>query len=235
MCVACRLLALPPVEVDAMGRPTWECSDADISKAYRRLSIFVHPDKPANQNRPEAREAFERLNEAHRILKDPAKRTDELNKRLEEAKSRRALAEAQATVSDRVILNAERTQAVGPPSAPSVHASFRQHGSCHIMLSVVDHLVQANSCCMYMTASSLVQAGELRKAEEAQLADKLRSQVQQRREAAQQKMKRRAQARPRQDSDEDVAPRNDTPGAAPLHVGLRSGPSSLLPSAFDTE
>lgn len=108
----CRLLALPPVDVDAMGRPTWQCTDADISRAYRRLSVFVHPDKPANQNNPDAREAFERLNEAHRILKDPAKRADELNKRLDEAKARRALAEAQATISDRVAINAARTQAV---------------------------------------------------------------------------------------------------------------------------
>ena len=109
----CRLLALPPVEVDAMGRPTWECTDAEISKAYRKLSIFVHPDKHGNRDNPDAREAFERLNEAHRILKDPAKRTDELNKRLDEAKARRALAEAQATISDRIVINAARTQAVG--------------------------------------------------------------------------------------------------------------------------
>lgn len=199
-----------------MGRPTWDCTDAEISKAYRRLSIFVHPDKPANQNRPEAREAFERLNEAHRILKDPAKRTDELNKRLEEAKSRRALAEAQATVSDRIILNAERAQAV---RLHQLHQYMqlpisRSHDFCRMMFPVIGAVIQASADCMHMTANALVQAGELRKAEEAQLADKVRSQVQQRREAAQHKMKRRAQARPRQDSDEDVAlPQTDTPGA----------------------
>lgn len=81
----------------------------------------MHPDKPANQNNPEAREAFERLNEAHRILKDPAKRSDEMNKRLEEAKARRALAEAQATVADRVVINAARTQAVSAvPICPTL-------------------------------------------------------------------------------------------------------------------
>lgn len=59
-----------------------------------------------------------------------------------------------------------------------------------------------------------MQAIELRKEEEAQLADKLRSQVQQRREVAQQKMKRRAQARPRQDSDDEpAAPQADAKGA----------------------
>lgn len=57
-----------------------------------------------------------------------------------------------------------------------------------------------------------MQAIELRKEEEAQLADKLRSQVQQRREVAQQKMKRRAQARPRQDSDDEPTPQADAKG-----------------------
>ena len=33
------------------------------------MSVLVHPDKVASE---EAREAFEALNEAHRILKDPA-------------------------------------------------------------------------------------------------------------------------------------------------------------------
>lgn len=59
-----------------------------------------------------------------------------------------------------------------------------------------------------------IQAGELRKAEEEELAGKLRAQVQQRREAAQQKMKRRAKARVRQDSDEEVdAEKNESQGA----------------------
>lgn len=41
-----------------------------VSKAYRKLSILVHPDKNPGE---EAREAFEALNEAHRALKDKDK------------------------------------------------------------------------------------------------------------------------------------------------------------------
>lgn len=41
-----------------------------VSKAYRKLSILVHPDKNPGE---EAREAFEALNEAHRMLKDKDK------------------------------------------------------------------------------------------------------------------------------------------------------------------
>jgi DnaJ-class molecular chaperone len=76
--------------------------------------VFVHPDKPANRDNPDARQAFECLNEAHRILRDPAKRSDELSLRLEEAKVRRARAEANATVEERVAMNAARVHAVRP-------------------------------------------------------------------------------------------------------------------------
>jgi hypothetical protein len=54
--------------VDALGRPCWEVTPAQVSKAYRKLSVLVHPDKNPGE---EAREAFEALNEAHRLLKDP--------------------------------------------------------------------------------------------------------------------------------------------------------------------
>jgi hypothetical protein len=53
-----------------LGRPTWECGQADVSKAFRRLSVLVHPDKNPG---PEARAAFEALNETHRMLKDPSR------------------------------------------------------------------------------------------------------------------------------------------------------------------
>jgi curved DNA-binding protein CbpA len=95
------------VDVDALGRPTWECTDTDVSRAYRKLSLFVHPDKHGNKDNEKAREAFERLNEAHRILRDPGKRADELSQRLEEAKTEARLA-----------LNAEKANAVsGKPLA----------------------------------------------------------------------------------------------------------------------
>lgn len=40
-----RLLQLPKPDVDELGRPVWGCTDSDVSKAYRRLSVYVHPDK----------------------------------------------------------------------------------------------------------------------------------------------------------------------------------------------
>ena len=63
-----RLLQLPPPSMDALGRPVCPCSAADISKAYRRLSVRVHPDKNPGED---ARLAFEALNKAHRLLKQP--------------------------------------------------------------------------------------------------------------------------------------------------------------------
>ena len=65
--LSCRLLELPAPEADALGRPAWPCTSSDISKAYRRLSALVHPDKnPAK----DARQAFEALNQAHKALRD---------------------------------------------------------------------------------------------------------------------------------------------------------------------
>jgi hypothetical protein len=45
----CRLLQLPQPEADALGRPAWSGTSADVSKAYRRMSVLVHPDKFAGQ------------------------------------------------------------------------------------------------------------------------------------------------------------------------------------------
>lgn len=65
-----RLLQLPHPTADALGRPVWACTNSDISKAYRKISVLVHPDKNPGED---ARQAFEVLNQAHRILKDPDK------------------------------------------------------------------------------------------------------------------------------------------------------------------
>lgn len=53
--------------MDALGRPDWPVSGGEVSRAYRKLSILVHPDKNPGEA---ARRAFEALNEAHRALKD---------------------------------------------------------------------------------------------------------------------------------------------------------------------
>ena len=60
-----RLLQLPPPEVDDLGRLAWGVPASEVSKAYRRLSVLVHPDKNPGED---ARAAFEALNEAHRAL-----------------------------------------------------------------------------------------------------------------------------------------------------------------------
>ena len=67
--VVCRLMELPLPEADELGRPSWSVTSADISKAYRRLSVLVHPDKNPGED---ARKAFEALNETYRKLRDPS-------------------------------------------------------------------------------------------------------------------------------------------------------------------
>jgi hypothetical protein len=48
----------------------WHVTQGEIAKAYRKLSVFVHPDKNSGDD---ARQAFEQLNQAYRTLKDPDK------------------------------------------------------------------------------------------------------------------------------------------------------------------
>ena len=70
------LLRLEYPSVDALGRPVWDVSPAQVSKAYRALSVLVHPDKVASSQthnkdiHERARDAFEALNESHKKLKD---------------------------------------------------------------------------------------------------------------------------------------------------------------------
>lgn len=66
----CRLLQLPGPALDDLGRAVWPVSSSDVSKAYRKLSLLVHPDKAPG---PEARLAFEQLKQAYNELKDTDK------------------------------------------------------------------------------------------------------------------------------------------------------------------
>ena len=68
-------LGLPPPDCDDAGRPVWDVTDAAISKAYRRASLAVHPDKNPT---PEAKAAFDKLNDAVRALRDDVRRGEAL-------------------------------------------------------------------------------------------------------------------------------------------------------------
>jgi len=64
-------LALPPVALDAVGRPQWAVSNGELARAYRRASLRVHPDKNAS---PDARAAFDAVSEVQRLLLASAER-----------------------------------------------------------------------------------------------------------------------------------------------------------------
>lgn len=67
-CFLHSLLQLPEPEADELGRPTWLCTAQDVARAYRRMSVQVHPDK--HPNNEEARTAFEALKSTHKLLTD---------------------------------------------------------------------------------------------------------------------------------------------------------------------
>lgn len=108
-----RLLRLDRPEADALGRPVWGGTDADVSRAYRRLSILVHPDKFVGDvaKQAEARTAFEALNEAHRMLRNKSLMEQILAKEAEPARERRRKREAEATLEERVIMNSQHKEA----------------------------------------------------------------------------------------------------------------------------
>lgn len=89
-------------EADEIGRPSWNVTSADISKAYRRLSVLVHPDKNPGED---ARKAFEALNDTYRKLRDPSQLDDILKGAAVAAIQRREAAEASATPDERIAIN----------------------------------------------------------------------------------------------------------------------------------
>ena len=99
------MLDLPYPDVDALGRPVWNVSPGDISRAYRKLSILVHPDKHPGED---ARRAFEALSQAQRRLKDPGELEQILRDGLEAAVERRQKADAAGSLEDRMKRMAEK-------------------------------------------------------------------------------------------------------------------------------
>jgi hypothetical protein len=65
-----RLLQLPGPQLNSLSKAEWAVSSSELSKAYRKLSILVHPDKMPGEK---ARQAFEQLKQAYNELRDPEK------------------------------------------------------------------------------------------------------------------------------------------------------------------
>lgn len=99
-----RLLSLPPPTIDALGRPKWDVTALEISKAYRKLSILVHPDKNPGDD---ARQAFEALNRAHRTLKDEGQLETILKEHMDAARERREELEARASLEEKIQIKAQ--------------------------------------------------------------------------------------------------------------------------------
>ncbi|KAI8105143.1 hypothetical protein M9435_000313 [Picochlorum sp. BPE23] len=94
-----RMLGLEYPDVDALGRPVWHVTPSEVSRAYRRLSILVHPDRNPGED---AREAFEALNESHKKLKDPEQIDTILKDNVGRALQKRDSALASGTLQERV-------------------------------------------------------------------------------------------------------------------------------------
>lgn len=105
-----RLLNLPLPDIDELDRPVWSCTPNDVSRAYRKLSVLVHPDKNPGSD---AREAFEALNEAHRKLKDPAGLEEILKEGAAKTKREKERREARASGDERIQLNAFKRERAG--------------------------------------------------------------------------------------------------------------------------
>ena len=66
---------------DALGRPRWAPGDADVSRAFRRAAVRVHPDKFPGSALAAA--AFDALNAAQAQLLDPVGRAEAVRKAVE--------------------------------------------------------------------------------------------------------------------------------------------------------
>mmetsp|Transcript_3225 Transcript_3225/g.7329 ORF Transcript_3225/g.7329 Transcript_3225/m.7329 type:complete len:268 (+) Transcript_3225:3-806(+) len=66
-----KVLRLPPPVSDLLGRASWEVTEDDIGRAYRKLARFCHPDKRTNLS-PEdgelAEKAYLTLGKAKKLL-----------------------------------------------------------------------------------------------------------------------------------------------------------------------
>ena len=94
--VACIYAAFVAVALMYGGRShyhtldcTWAASTASIKANYRRMARSTHPDKAPRDGKDAAQAAFVRLQEAHEVLADPARR-EEYDQQLAEETSQSA-------------------------------------------------------------------------------------------------------------------------------------------------
>lgn len=62
---------LPKPRFNALDKPVWDVTDSELSRAFRKKSLRIHPDKNPD---PRAREAFDALNTIYQALQDPIQR-----------------------------------------------------------------------------------------------------------------------------------------------------------------
>eukprot|EP00327_Prymnesium_parvum_P044561 CAMPEP_0205859358 /NCGR_PEP_ID=MMETSP1083-20121108/4678_1 /ASSEMBLY_ACC=CAM_ASM_000430 /TAXON_ID=97485 /ORGANISM="Prymnesium parvum, Strain Texoma1" /LENGTH=195 /DNA_ID=CAMNT_0053220959 /DNA_START=24 /DNA_END=612 /DNA_ORIENTATION=+ len=77
------MLRLPKPYADLLEQPVWDCTDDQVNRAYRKLSLCCHPDKSSH---PDAPRAFEALKKAKACLTQPLDRDDYLREFVKKAK-----------------------------------------------------------------------------------------------------------------------------------------------------
>eukprot|EP00959_Pyramimonas_sp_CCMP1952_P365550 7655805-Pyramimonas_sp.AAC.1 len=69
--------------MNALDRPVWDVTDKELSRAFRKISLKIHPDKNPE---PRAREAFDKLNSIYQMLQDESQRGELVRAAAERAK-----------------------------------------------------------------------------------------------------------------------------------------------------
>ena len=71
-------LQLPPVYKNALGKAVWDVSDAQVTSAYKRLAVIIHPDK--NVGMDGAVDAFRALHAAYKALRNERERQEMIDR-----------------------------------------------------------------------------------------------------------------------------------------------------------
>eukprot|EP00466_Bigelowiella_natans_P008441 jgi/Bigna1/91817/estExt_fgenesh1_pg.C_1210030 len=66
------VLGFDPPTVSGGGKPEWLVTQQELKKRFRKLSVFVHPDRC--RDNPQASDAFDKVRKAHDLLSENASR-----------------------------------------------------------------------------------------------------------------------------------------------------------------